>query len=809
MLKFYGILFLVFSIFLSAVESNRFIVLGENTDKKELITQENQCKTMLESNNFNTKVKISKYQNTYLLKLGPFVDTNNLALVYLHSKELFPMAFIIDEIRPTIKPKPIIKTVEKKVYIDKEVPLEEDDKLWIALFTMAIIGILFMFLSSNQIKKLNEEHKRTKRKHQDLEDKQHHVLANMGENIHSIAKETISHTNDLAEKVKEIPLQDEFNRVLYNENELLDMTGDLIKFLRLKSKKVIIENKIFNFNHVLNEVAGVLHNNYKQNNTELIFDTNKDMPKYLYSDSVHLGQILTNILEYLIHHSSNKEVKVEIFAPSNINEGFELKFNIDSEIKIEDKEHFFESYYDEDLHNYIGLGLFVAKELTKLMNGNINIETLSNQYDRIVISIPMKEKHTEKRKYRLPHKNLVGKKILIVDDSINSALAIEKLFAYFKSEVENINIEDFSPLKCDLASYDIVVFSNSLFNTELIEYIQKIKRRQNIKVLSLENLFASKKSITNEIIDLSLKKPLTQEYVFDTLVELYSIPSTLNNNMSTLAIYRDPFADTENVSLESFNTFRGSHILIVEDNVINQKVVLNMLAKSEMKLSIANNGEEALIFLREAKEKVDFIFMDINMPVMDGFKATELIRSDSRFDDIPIVSLTALISEHEIEKMFDSGMNGYLSKPIRIERLYSALNPFLKKGKDDTDDSGFLMRNTAIALDGLDIKEGLKNMKNNIIFYKEVLREFSDAYALSDEVFTRLVKEQRYGQVKLLCLDMKGLTGTIGAKEMHHLINEIYQYLVYKKPELLHSYIDRYKAELAKLNRSIDIYLSI
>lgn len=234
-----------------------------------------------------------------------------------------------------------------------------------------------------------------------------------------------------------------------------------------------------------------------------------------------------------------------------------------------------------------------------------------------------------------------------------------------------------------------------------------------------------------------------------------------------------------------------------------------MLGKSEMELSVANNGEEAVAFMHENVGKVDFIFMDINMPVMDGYRASELIRNDNRYDDVPIVALTALVSEHEIEKMFDSGMNGYLPKPVHIEKLYAALDVFLSPSEEEVSSSIVEKHpNKPMHLEGLNTEEGLDHMKDNDVFYKEVLKEFMDAYAQSDAVFEKLVNEQRYMQVKMLCLDMKGLTGTIGAKEMHIVINEIHQHIIYKKPELLHSYISRYKTELAKLNTSIKTYLS-
>ena len=113
-----------------------------------------------------------------------------------------------------------------------------------------------------------------------------------------------------------------------------------------------------------------------------------------------------------------------------------------------------------------------------------------------------------------------------------------------------------------------------------------------------------------------------------------------------------------------------------------------------------------------------------------------------------------------------------------------------------------------LILDGLNVKEGLSHMKDNDVFYREVLKEFMDAYSDSDILFEKLVKEQRFTQLKMLCLDMKGLTSTIGAKEMHTIINEIHQYLIYNKPELLDGYISRYKTEFSKFKNSIEIYLA-
>ena len=805
-------------VYTSAIDN--FIVLSYGEKK---MVENHQLTYELMNLNPYTESKVIKVDTKYMLEIGPYQRSEILALSYIQLKKVFPNAVIIEKEGARTKKEPHENRVKKelspslnspKVYVIKEPIVEQlDTSLWTALFGLALVGILFMFLSSDQIKRLKAEHEKIKLKHKKLEDRQHEVLSSMGENIHTIAKETMNTTSILADKIKNTRLHKEMKKVIHNENELLDITDDLIKFLRLKSKKVVIQNEIFNFNHVLNEVAGLLHYTYKQNDTELIFSIDKKVPKYMLADSLQLGQILTNILEYLIQNSQSKEIKLEVSVLSSFNESLQLEFNIFTDIVIENSDRLFDSYYDESARRYVGLGLFVAQELTHLMNGELVVMDAKEGKNAIMLRLPIQEKNKEKRKYRLPNKGLVSKKILIVDTNKNAALASEKLFAYFKAKVTILSVKKFIANPPNFAAYDIVALSNGLFTYKILSALETLKASQELKVISLDNLFTSDTIFLHDTIDIRLKKPLTQEYVFDTLIELYNQQKPENeieirkDKSDSVPVYKDTIKAVKNVDLESFKIFRGKHLLIVEDNIINQKVVLSVLSKSGMILHVATNGKEAVDFMRSSTMPISFIFMDINMPTMDGYRATELIRSDERFVNVPIVALTALVSDHEIAKMFDMGANAYLPKPVRIDTLYSALKMFLIQ-----DDSTPLKKNLIevkpLVLEGLNINSGLTYLKGNEMFYKEVLKEFMDAYSQSDEVFERLVKEQRFSQVQMLIFDLKGLTGSIGAKEMYLLINEIYQHLVYNKPELLHSYVSRYYTTFSILRNSITRYLA-
>jgi len=797
--------------------TENFIVLTDENSKGDIVEKKLQYDTLLKTDKtiqalaakekFHAEIK--KVETSYLLKVGPFAPDDVLAMVYLGLKKSFPQAFILEEEKTVSVLKPVVQIVEKKVYAEKE-----DEALWIAVFALAFIGIFFMFISSEQMKRMKLKHVNMQNKHQNLEEKQHEALSSMGENIQIIAKETMNHTHKLAEKVKETTLYEDVKKVIYNENELLDVTGDLVNFLRLKSKKVVIENEEFNFNHVLNEVAGLLNTKYKQNDIELIFDIDKEVPRLMFADSVHMGQILINLLEYFIQNSKNREVKLEVVSIQGLKEGLKLRFKIDADVKIEDKETLFDSYYDEEARRYVGLGLYVSKELTYLMEGELLIKESGNEGTSLIFTLPIEDKNKEKRKYRLPNISLVAKKILIVDHNENAALATEKLFAYFKADVTVLSEEKFKKKKPDFALYEIVALSNVLFNSKVLETLKEIKETQDIKVVSLDNLFTSRKMILRKEIDISLKKPLTQEYVFDTLVELYDkewAERSMNRHLTDpnrplLPVHREMFKETEHITLESFSHFKDAHILIAEDNRMNQKAIADILEKSELTLSLVKNGKEAVDLLLDTEKKIDIVFMDINMPLMDGYSATEIIRQSHRFDSTAIIFLTALVSEHEIEKMLDSGMNGYLSKPVQMGSLYSVLTEFL--GHENVSVSeNCSVETPSVILDGLDIEDGLAHVGDNIIFYKQVLQEFVDAYAKSDVTFERLVREQRYGQIKILCMEMKGITGTIGAKNMHVVINEIHQYLIYKKPEFLDNYVEKYNTELARLNGSIATYL--
>jgi CheY-like chemotaxis protein len=680
--------------------------------------------------------------------------------------------------------------------------------VWIALFALGVIGILILFVSSKQMTKIEKLHQEMLEKQMEIEQTQSLFLANMSENIHDIIEKTY----------KKVPMKDAevFHTEVLKGKRLIDVTNDLIEFLRLKSKKVEITHEKFNLNNVLNEVSGSVCSKFKGHSAELIFDIDNNIPRYLIGDSLNLEKTLHNLLEYMLSQTAYGEITLEISMFGNYEERIELQFKLTDMgkgLSEEEIDTLFIPVYNEERKEYRGLGLFVAKELVTMMGGELAVQSILGKGTTFAVTLPFEMLDpNNRRNYRLPEKGLTAKKVFIVDRNYNSVLAIKKMFAYFKHDVKVMSKEEFLKHMPKLTPYDIVILDESLFNVRIIEYLETLKDEKDLKVIALNSLLEKdEESEMDKVVDKILTKPLNQERIFELILNLYTLKQIKEEyaeeaETKVCALtHQGEIHEAANISQTSFKDFSGMRLLIVEDDVINQKVLSNILKVSGIVITIANNGREAVNIIKESSEPFDLVLMDINMPVMDGYVATQMIRLESEYDDLPIVAFTALALESEREKIFNSGMNAYLTKPLNIGKLYTVFKMYRDTHNSEISEDE---KEHKISKEILDVKRGIAYANNNAGFYIEILKEFNDAYGKSAELFAKLVREYRYEQIKMLCLDMKGLTGTIGAKEMFGLIIEIHQKILYHQEDVLVNYVERYEESLKRLMEEIRRYVS-
>lgn len=874
MKKLFLLIALVAAVSLAAAEGGKYIVLSQSESESGIAKSKKIYEQFVAHSSTMQKLQKTKsfelqsenIDGIYILKAGPFQDSKVLTVAFMQLKKKFASAFILDT--------PSVKVIEKQVLVQREPSAEEQEdylSLWIALFTLAAIGVLALFLSSEQIKNLKKSHTDMQDKQDEIKQIQNRIIADMSQNIYNIAQETANTTNALVLKKEGHDINKGMSQIVNYENKLLDVTSTLIEFLRIKSKKVEIKNENFKLSNLLNEVAGTLIEHFKNSKKELVYDIDEAIPNTLIGDTLYLSKVITNIVSYSMQNGAN-EVVVQLSKKQKFNTKSTLSFLISTDFKkeIEDENTLFNSSFNEERQKYEHLDLFVAKELAILMEGDLKAYNKDDSRVEFAFSIP----------YQAPKMGEIGQKaklskaassknVLIIGKNKRSNQAIEAILKGLKYTFKTLSPVEYTLNETEFKVYDLMMLDAELVDSAMVAKIKEVRQEHPLKVISISSLFKLDTGDVNGFVDLALKNPLTRESLFDVFEELFKVnleavkteedegkesvvdKAPNESKEENIIVHRGDFADTPNVTLESFSMFRGAKILLVEDNLINQKVLISVLSKSGIEIAVANNGDEAVKFIRSG-ESFDLVLMDINMPVMDGYTATKIIREDSKYDALPIVSLTALTSVDEVNRMFSSGMNGFLAKPFYKEKLFTVFDIFIQKRSPNTVHTEGKVIDTNIVsedrrvkkdrrvksvpvendrrnsthdrrqesdrrsnattaeyvrLDGLDTKRGIEHNNGNVVFYIEVLKEFKDAYGESDTVFEKLVTDFRFEQVKMLCIDMKGLAGSIGATGMYDLATEVLQKLVFKKFDILPSFIERYNQELERLNSSIDEYL--
>ena len=695
--------------------------------------------------------------------------------------------------------------------------LSDTVMVWIALFALATVGIVILFVSSMQMSKVKKLHTEMLKDKKAFEEYQNTFLSDMGEDIHDLAQETRKEREQVISVVKQTPLEEHFSKIAASESKLIDTTESLIEYLRLRSKKIKIKKETFNINNMLKDTLGTLHHDFSGIQTELIFDMDYNVPKNLIGDALYVGEILTALLRYSLQSTQQGEVKLEVSVYQSFASEKELQFKITDTGNGTDESTlrtlFLPKYHDTK-KGYEGLALFVAKELVDLMHGDLVAQSTEGRGNTFILTIPFTVSDSkEKRKYRLSSASMIERDVLIIDNSYTSALTIKKMFSYFRHRIKVVPGADFKQTRPYMEDYDIIVIEKSLLSDETVNYLERIKEDQNIKVIAIDNIF-NPSEISGRIsliVDHYIGKPFTQEQIFEAIVDMYhtDIDSLVNTKIRSgkLRVIHEHFVNMSGVTINSFGDFKGKKILLVEDNLINQKVMQNILGRPGVILVIAGNGEEALHILHERAEEFDLVLMDINMPIMDGYMATQMIRENDQYDHLPVVALSALVLENEISKMFRSGVNGYLQKPINLGQLYHALYIFLNKDSETNN-----RKKTAVTypmvddIKGLNIKKGLANVNDNIALYKELLTEFVAAYKDSPKFLQNLYSGEHYQGMLAFCIDMKGLSGTIGAYEVSRIIEKMHASLLGREYETISSFVAEYKKEMENLVEVINSY---
>lgn len=614
--------------------------------------------------------------------------------------------------------------------------------------------------------------------------------------------------------------RDFLERIKTASDALLVLINDILDFSKIEAGKLEIEHTNFDLNERLDLLCSMFADVSLTKDVEMVVHNATHLNKWLRGDPLRLSQILINLTSNAVKFTEKGQILVLVkslrFEGENSQTAW-LQFEVrDTGIGIsEDHQPFlFEAFNQGDnstTRNYggTGLGLTICKQLTELMGGEIKVESQLGKGSTFIVRLPFElvKPPCDTAFYHMV--GLVkGCRALIVDDDPHFAEAVVDMLQYFgvHSEYCSSGQEALDKLIHTHTSIDVLLVDWWMPEMNGLDFVNVLKQalpelkkpvimmsaHEQIKVMGkkLQGLTCS--YLPKPFSSLALLKAFIQALRLDHLLEL-------------------PRRDQDN-----YDGLYGKRILLVEDNKVNQLLASKLLRNVGMVTDIANNGEEAVSKVKQ--QLYDAVLMDVHMPIMDGYQATELIRESFSEEALPIIAMTANVMKGDKEKCLAMGMNDYLTKPIQKEILYKSLSKWMSSTRqilneralsvanvtslrvrteeandtpyagDHTVRSNSSGESSVVAFQSspklLNIKEAMGRLDQDYSLYSSMLELFLKDFSNTPRQLQSMVEDANYDEIVELVHSIKGVAANISAQQLYFLAEKIEQKLVQENKEV-------------------------
>ncbi len=536
-------------------------------------------------------------------------------------------------------------------------------------------------------------------------------------------------------------------KIVHKSGEtLLGIVNDILDMSKIESGKMSISLTNANLSSEIESVVAIFAAKAKEKDIQYNVFIDPKIPRLLECDAQRIKQVLSNLISNAIKFTpEHGEINVSIVTKKRAGSKIQIHFKVqDSGIGIAKKNlsKVFQAFSQAD--NSIsrkfggtGLGLPISSKFIEMMNSQLKVKSKINFGTQFYFDLWLEVKDNDV--YLNPPKNSV--KIAIYSNSERRYYSA--LHAYLKSWNQKYDLIDNVNNLTDEYNF-FILYSHDFLDDEINKILNDFP---NLHIISIENSDLLKK-IEHKRLHY-LQQPIVGSMLYDAIINTH--PDTYK---------------TTKTKNKKFN----AHVLIAEDNETNQLLISTMIKDRGLHFDIADNGKD-LIKLYKSNPEVDLIFMDINMPILDGVQTTtELRKSGCK---LPIVALTANVMAEDKEMYSNSGMNAYLSKPIVPEELDKVLIEFLAKKE--------IIQYKDITYDTVDFKEIEKSLGiNNIEILKKLISQF---YISSENFITSLnlyLKEKDIDALKELIHQIKGVVGNLRFNITYKLCQKIEQETEYE-----------------------------
>jgi len=468
-----------------------------------------------------------------------------------------------------------------------------------------------------------------------------------------------------------------FMKIEDASNHLLGVINDILDMSKIEANKFELAPAEFELEKMLRRVVNVVNFRVDEKKQSFSVHIDRSIPRTIIGDDQRIAQVITNLLGNAVKFTPEQgAISLTVRLVEKVNNLCTLQIAVsDSGIGItpEQQTKLFQSFEQAESsttrkYGGTGLGLAISKNIVEMMGGTISVESELGKGSTFTFTIQVARGKEEKQK-RLLDVNLKDIHILTVDDDPD-------ILSYFMEIMQGFGLSCDTALSGEKAlelidqkgGYHIYFIDWKMPGIDGIQLAREIKTRGPEKSIVTMISAAEWGTIAKEAKEAGVDKFLSKPLFPSTIAEVIN---------ECLGVDKQQAEQSQTANIAGI--FAGRHILLVEDVEINREIVQTLLEPTKLEIDCAENGVEAVRMFTEAPDKYDIIFMDIQMPEMDGYEATHHIRllDNPKAKTIPIIAMTANVFKEDIDKCLASGMNSHVGKPLDFEEIMSRLHSYL------------------------------------------------------------------------------------------------------------------------------------